>query len=433
MSNNSKRNQKLKDINYIIKLLGRKRYPIITEMTSTEISNKSNWKPYNPPIKDTYTSLTTVSQDEFHKVLSDEYSQIENMKFYKDIHVDYLNVALNSKYPSGFKSLDANHTWMIYWLVNSLVLLKSEITKDTKVLVRDKIESCIIDDGIHGISGGRNQIGHVASAYAAILSLILIEEYELLNRIKDNLYNWFMSLKTDYGFRMHEHGESDTRSIYCVLIISTLLNIKTEELMSGVIENLKCCQTFEGGFGNVENCEAHGGYTYCGIASFLILLKSKNAVKHSINFDSLLYWSVSRQGNYEGGFNGRTNKLVDSCYSFWIGGTIPILESIEENKLFQNDGLKNYILTCCQNDINGGFIDKPGRKVDFYHTNYALSGLSIIENEYVLNENESDDCLAFGFDVSDGLNELDIGCIHPVFAIPIEKVNECKEFFYGND
>ena len=27
----------------------------------------------------------------------------------------------------------------------------------------------------------------------------------------------------------------------------------------------------------------------------------------------------------EGGFNGRTNKLVDGCYSFWQGGVFPLI------------------------------------------------------------------------------------------------------------
>lgn len=28
---------------------------------------------------------------------------------------------------------------------------------------------------------------------------------------------------------------------------------------------------------------------------------------------------------FEGGFQGRTNKLVDGCYSFWQGGVFPLL------------------------------------------------------------------------------------------------------------
>jgi len=30
----------------------------------------------------------------------------------------------------------------------------------------------------------------------------------------------------------------------------------------------------------------------------------------------------------EGGFQGRVNKLVDGCYSFWQAGSFPLLEGI---------------------------------------------------------------------------------------------------------
>ena len=33
------------------------------------------------------------------------------------------------------------------------------------------------------------------------------------------------------------------------------------------------------------------------------------------------------QGSSEGGFMGRTNKLVDGCYSFWQGAVFPILQT----------------------------------------------------------------------------------------------------------
>lgn len=31
---------------------------------------------------------------------------------------------------------------------------------------------------------------------------------------------------------------------------------------------------------------------------------------------------------FEGGFQGRTNKLVDGCYSFWQGGAFPLLHEL---------------------------------------------------------------------------------------------------------
>ena len=36
----------------------------------------------------------------------------------------------------------------------------------------------------------------------------------------------------------------------------------------------------------------------------------------------------SLQGAVEGGFMGRTNKLVDGCYSFWQAGAFPLLAAL---------------------------------------------------------------------------------------------------------
>lgn len=37
------------------------------------------------------------------------------------------------------------------------------------------------------------------------------------------------------------------------------------------------------------------------------------------------HWVTGRQMHFEGGFQGRCNKLVDGCYSFWQAGLLPLL------------------------------------------------------------------------------------------------------------
>lgn len=61
--------------------------------------------------------------------------------------------------------------------------------------------------------------------------------------------------------------------------------------------SLFSCQTYEGGFGGEPNCEAHGGYTLCGVAA-LSLLGQRNQVDD----EALLRWLVMRQMPFEGGF-----------------------------------------------------------------------------------------------------------------------------------
>ena len=81
------------------------------------------------------------------------------------------------------------------------------------------------------------------------------------------------------------------------------------------------CQTHEGGIGGYPGVEAHGGYTFCALAAMEILEQTQ-----ALDLRALLDWTVLRQMPLEGGFQGRTNKLVDGCYSMWVGGIHPILK-----------------------------------------------------------------------------------------------------------
>lgn len=47
---------------------------------------------------------------------------------------------------------------------------------------------------------------------------------------------------------------------------------------------------------------------------------------------SVQRWCANRQMRFEGGFQGRTNKLVDGCYSFWQGGVFPIIYEMLHNE-----------------------------------------------------------------------------------------------------
>ena len=88
--------------------------------------------------------------------------------------------------------------------------------------------------------------------------------------------------------------------------------------------------------------EAHGGYTFCATASW-VLLQPYIKLYHSsaadgggssptptINTRALLRWCVQMQGLpiELGGFKGRTNKLVDGCYSWWVGGCVVLVETL---------------------------------------------------------------------------------------------------------
>ncbi|XP_062823277.1 protein farnesyltransferase subunit beta isoform X3 [Anolis carolinensis] len=277
-----------------------------------------------------------------------------------------------------------------------------------------------------GFGGGPGQHPHLAPTYAAVNALCIIgteEAYNVINREK--LLEYLYSLKQpDGSFIMHIGGEVDVRSAYCAASVASLTNIITPTLFERTAEWIARCQNWEGGIGGVPGMEAHGGYTFCGLAA-LVILKSEDV----LNLKSLLHWVTSRQMRFEGGFQGRCNKLVDGCYSFWQAGLLPLLHRALHARgdpslsmthwMFDQEALQEYILLCCQCPA-GGLLDKPGKSRDFYHTCYCLSGLSIAQH----------------FGSGDLLHEVILGVpenrlqpTHPVYNISPGKVVQAVMHF----
>ena len=221
------------------------------------------------------------------------------------------------------------------------------------------------------------QIPHAATTYASCLSLAIIgtpDAYEIVDRAA--LYRFFWSMKdpTTGAFRAHDAGEVDVRVTYCMIAIASLYNILTPELSAGVAEYALSCQTYEGGFGGEPHNEAHGGYAFCAVA-VLSILKALDRV----DLVALTHWIANRQMVEEGGYQGRTNKLVDGCYSFWQGAVpLMIAEFTGSKPLCNSVHLQKYILFCGQQH-EGGLRDKPGKPRDHYHSCYCLSGLSLAQ------------------------------------------------------
>jgi len=238
------------------------------------------------------------------------------------------------------------------------------------------------------------------------------------------------------------------RGTYCALVVASLLNILTPELMKGTPEYIARCQTYEGGISGEPGNEAHGGYTYCGVASLALLNRFD-----AIDIPRLLNWLVNAQLTVEGGFQGRTNKLVDGCYSFWQGASFIILDNfcfnnsefiidemerknvveIQDNRGIFNDNnnifgglyfdqiaLQEYILACCQ-DNEGGFHDKPGVRNDYYHTCYCLSGLSISQHNPIHHEPSTT--------VLGPSNKNLLRQINPLYNITQDAVDKSIEYF----
>jgi protein farnesyltransferase subunit beta len=313
-----------------------------------------------------------------------------------------------------------------------------------------------------GFRGSPRGYAHLIATYAAIMSIVNLgikEAYDIVDipkmknfllKMKNNNFDVdkkpsytdkngvylitrdnegdFLSYHTAFPgtFQNHINGESDLRSTYCAMTTASVLNlinwndIANDPLTKGVVENIKNCQTFEGGLGPEPYCEAHGGYSYCGIATLVLLNKL-----YEIDVDSFVRWLVSRQMTKEGGFNGRTNKLVDSCYSFWQGSIFNLLYMANKNLsndmelLYDQLSLQAYILFACQNTKVGGLCDKPGKFPDLFHTNYATAGLALSQ------ECQIDNCKV---ELNADLDKV-FEKVNPIYCTTDEKVKQAIKYY----
>ncbi|KAK4746703.1 hypothetical protein SAY87_025740 [Trapa incisa] len=246
-------------------------------------------------------------------------SQSFMLEIQRDSHIDYLTNGLRGL-GSSFCVLDANRPWLCYWILHSLALLEESIDEELENNAIDFLSRC--EDPNGGYGGGPGQMPHLATTYAAINSLISLGGHSSLSSInRDSVYSFLRQMKQpNGGFRMHDGGEVDVRACYTAISVASILNILDERLVEHVGDFILSCQTHEGGIAGEPGSEAHGGYTYCGIATMILI----NEVRR-LDVAALLDWVVFRQG-IECGFQGRVNKLVDGCYSFWQGGVSALLQ-----------------------------------------------------------------------------------------------------------
>ncbi|KAI1078033.1 prenyltransferase and squalene oxidase [Whalleya microplaca] len=431
----------------------------------------------DPPIRDELVTATSILQDstvdECLPFLAAEIQDIEYNAFGvphldRQRHIRFLRKNLE-KLPAPFLAADASRPWIFYWCLNGLSLLGADVScyRDDLVETARSIQN---DTG--GFGGGFGQLSHLATTYAVVLALAIVggeSAYEVIDRRA--MWKWLSSLKQPNGaFQMTIGGEVDVRGAYCAAVIITLLNLPLDlspdspawtasrpDLFTGLAEYVRQCQTFEGGISCKPDAEAHGAYAFCALGCLAILDAPHRIFTRYLDVPRLISWLSSRQYAPEGGLGGRTNKVVDGCYSHWVGGCWPLIEAsifgpadlppskntseklyTEPYDLYSRDGLIRYILCCGQDQSKrGGMRDKPSRPSDAYHTCYVLSGLSsaqhvsrllatdgeglTMHSKYDVSPHTSNPQI---FDEEDRVNATD-----PVYVIPERKRKDIMSYF----
>ncbi|BBN17717.1 protein farnesyltransferase subunit beta [Marchantia polymorpha subsp. ruderalis] len=244
----------------------------------------------------------------------------ELLTLYTDHHETYVTRGLR-RLSAGFYVLDSSRPWLCYWILHSLALLGRPVDGALYNRSVSFLKHCQDPEG--GYGGGPGQMPHLATTYAAVCALVTLGGEKALASInREKTLQFLLRMKDPCGgFRVHDDGEMDMRGSYTALAVAHLLDIMVPELVVNVGEFVRSCQTYEGGIGGEPGAEAHGGYTFCGLAALALVNQL-----HVLDLPGLVNWVAFRQGRVEGGFQGRTNKLVDGCYSFWQGGCFQVLQ-----------------------------------------------------------------------------------------------------------
>lgn len=216
-----------------------------------------------------------------------------------------------------------------------------------------------------GSIAGTHDHNHIAMVYTALAILrVLGDDFGRLN--KQAILDGLKFLRNDDGsFRPHPfHCEADMRYVYCAAAISYFLCDWSAMDVPKTTEYIFKSRSYEDIFSQGPGEEGHGGSTYCALAT-LALTGQIDKIPEK---DNTVRWLLERQSL---GFQGRPNKDPDTCYSFWVGGSLSMLGSFS---LVDAELLRAFIYQCEYK--YGGFAKCPNHPPDVLHAYYSLCGLS---------------------------------------------------------
>ncbi|XP_059163268.1 geranylgeranyl transferase type-1 subunit beta-like [Physella acuta] len=212
---------------------------------------------------------------------------------------------------------------------------------------------------------------NIAMTYTSLVSLLILGD-DLSQVHKKAVIAGVRSLQQSDGsfISVLEGSEYDMRFVYCASCVCYILDdwsgMDVDKAVSYIVHSL----SYEGAFGQRPFNEAHGGSTFCAVASLVLMDRLHSALTET-QLSRLKRWLLRRQ---ETGFTGRPNKPADTCYSFWVGATLQMLGVLDLSNVTFN---RSFVLST-QSQITGGFSKYPDHIPDPLHTYLGLCGLSLI-------------------------------------------------------
>jgi geranylgeranyl transferase type-1 subunit beta len=367
------------------------------------------------------------------------------LKFDRNRHVGYFSQSLRSL-PAGYGKLDTNRLTLVHFCVHALDLLgvwddealQAQLQLDKNAIIEWIYAMQVViptrttsgsDDtleqeqykGHAGFKGGSflggsftynsDRIekdglqqpppwafnhGHVAMTYTALCTMRALGD-DLSRVDKRAIVQALKSLQQTSSSGSGAFcciavgSEEDLRFLYCACCISHMLNDWSGIDIDKAVDYIVSCRSFDGALALLPGQEGHGGSTFVGIASLVLLQRLDSVLDDNGNNNNnsstwrseLVHWCVSRQ---VAGMQGRPNKDEDTCYSYWIGATLRLVGGRDD--LLNHDLLRGYVMQC-QTSM-GGFSKVIGAYPDVLHAYYSLAYLSLSQPHFCADNDKKD-------------------------------------------
>ncbi|CAO3570633.1 unnamed protein product [Mortierella alpina] len=237
---------------------------------------------------------------------------------------------------------------------------------------------------------------HITMTYTALLILLILGD-DLSRVAKEPILRSLRRLQQPNGSFVPclTDCESDMRFTFCAAAVSYMLNDWSGINKASMLQYVRDCQTYEQGFSQSPHQEAQGGPSYCAVATLGLLGKEalqdqrtmlrdevndedekafeqRKARAGFVDKEGLRRWCLERQVT---GFQGRINKATDTCYSFWVGGALAVIGSIDLVNFSCNRG---YLMET-QHKMFGGFGKWVGTYPDVLHSYMGIASLALMD------------------------------------------------------
>lgn len=356
------------------------------------------------------TTPTSTSEINTERTIS--YFVYHKLKLFKKEHFRFIKKMYKNRTSAGRKA-ETFSVWNPAYFLFPLIVLDYEDKDELNVYIDECIGYLKNRIGKEGVfSGFYYDNPHVVTNYSVLIAIALMgkeEGYNLVNRQKT--YNFLMSLKLSNGaFMTSRDMEYDLRSTFAAMVIANEYNILTPELKEGVVEFVLSCMNVDGGFSPRPGLESHGGYVHSAIGILNILNRLDD-----VDLNAVIRWIADRQMEFSGGFQGRPNKLVDSCYSWWIGSACKIIsEHLNISPFWNEEAMTDYIVRSSQ-DLSGGFRDHQPTGPNYFHTLYGLAGL----------------CISGLRSFGEGEDHIELPVLDNMICCPKTLVEKMHKYFYS--